>query len=174
MVVDPTLLIDDYSHFIKVKPAPSGNILYLTLGKADNMDAFVTSISEKYSIPIELRYGYLQPSRDSNKCWLSVEDWLSRISCARLVITDSFHAMVFSILLERQFYVYISVPEKAFRISNLLEMLGLEDRIVTEDDKIDINRPINYKTVKDKLLKLRKNSMEFLKYILEDYENSNM
>ena len=166
-VIDPTLLIDDYSNLSGDVVRKSGNLLFLSLGYAPIMDRFVEEMSRKTSLPIEKRYGYLQPSRKVNKQWLTVEQWLNRIASAEVVVTDSFHATVFSILLERPFYVFVSESSKAFRITNLLEKLGLSERIVSNINQVNINDTIDYDIVKDKLSKYREASLAYLKSVLK-------
>lgn len=53
------------------------------------------------------------------------------IDHAELVLTDSFHGTAFSVLLQKNFYTYISRPEVSSRITSLLARLALEDHIIT-------------------------------------------
>lgn len=172
VVIDPTLLIEDYTFLLKDKITHSGNLLYLPLGDNTEMDAFVKEVSSTNGLPVEKRYGYLQPSRTKNHQWLSVESWLQRIASAEMVFTDSFHAMVFSIMFEKPFYIFVSNPNKVFRIGNLLKSLGLEQRIVDDVRNVKINEVIDYAHVKHILAQLRKDSLSYLSAILKDYENS--
>lgn len=167
-VIDPTLLVDDYSNLIDKQIVPSGNLLFLSLGTSVDMDRFVESAANKIGLNIEKHFGYLQPQRSVNKRFLSVEDWLWRIACSRVVITDSFHATVFSIIFEKPFYVYISNPSKSYRITNLLEKLGLSDRIVSNLDQVNIDAKIDYFAVKNKLKAYRIESLNYIKEILRE------
>lgn len=168
VVIDPTLLLCDYSHLLDGEIEHSGNLLYLSLGHAPKMDAFTKDVSDKLGLPIELRYGYLQPSKKINKEWLSVGQWLQRIASAEMVITDSFHATVFAIMFERPFYVYISNPSKSFRITNILKKFGLEDRIVNNTSQVDKASKIDYKIVKERIKNLRDESLIFLSQTLSE------
>ena len=61
-----------------------------------------------------------------------VENYIALIRDAEYVLTDSFHAISFSVNLNKQFYCYL--PEKyAERLNSILEMLDLENRVIGED-----------------------------------------
>jgi hypothetical protein len=59
-------------------------------------------------------------------------EWLGLIANADLVLTDSFHGTVFSILLSsHNFYSYIAPTNKrGARITDLLETFGLSDHLL--------------------------------------------
>lgn len=98
--------------------------------------------------------------------FLPVEEWLYAIASAKVIITDSFHATVFSILFGKPFYVYISEPSKVFRISNLLDILGIEQRVVNDVDDAIAAPAINYEVVNRRLSAYRESSLNYLKSIL--------
>lgn len=58
-------------------------------------------------------------------------EFVGLISHADVVVTDSFHGTAFSIIFNKNFYTFISRPNVSSRIVSLLNILGLEDRIVT-------------------------------------------
>lgn len=95
----------------------------------------------------------------------SIETWLFGIQNAYLVITDSFHCVIFSILFKKQF---VCIPNKrggVSRIKNLLQMLKLEDRFCTSesfDFKHYLKTPINYEHVYSILDQLRDESCQFI------------
>lgn len=96
----------------------------------------------------------------------SVETWLRGFYDAEFVITDSFHACVFSILFKKQFVVIGNRKRGMARFESLLNMFGLEDRLVSADVNV-IDLPIiNYDLVYDKLNVLKKNSLSFLERAL--------
>lgn len=172
-VVDPTLLRNDYSTLIEGEIKPRRELLFLALSDTDEQQRFVNSLSEIFNLPIRKLYGYLQPSRKINKRFVRIEDWLKAIAESELVVTDSFHAMVFSILFHKQFYIYISEPSKVFRISNLLERLGItSSRIIASAADADPNERIDYSEVDSRLTKLREQSLSYLKAIIN--ENSDL
>ena len=94
-----------------------------------------------------------------------VELWLQSFRDADMVIADSFHGTVFSIIYNKPFWVLGNPGRGMARFHSLLKMFGLEDRLVTPDlyDKIDINAPINWDAVNARREELKQMSLEFLK-----------
>lgn len=92
----------------------------------------------------------------------SVVNWLSRLSGSEFVVTNSFHGTVFSVLFHRPF-VSLLVSGKLSgmneRISSLLHMVGLENRMayVDEVEKISAicKRPIDWNLVDERLSDIR-------------------
>ena len=96
----------------------------------------------------------------------TVEKWLRGFYDAEFVITDSFHACVFSILFKKQFVVVGNKERGLSRIESLLQCFGIENRIV--EDSVQVMRLplIDYDKVYVKLEKYRKKSLEFLNVAL--------
>lgn len=89
-------------------------------------------------------------------------EFLAYISNASLVITRSFHAMVFSILFERPFYVYVD-KKTGSRFESLLETLGLEDRLIYDYIRPeDVSLHIDYSEVNKKLSQFKDSSIHYL------------
>ena len=164
--IDPTLLIEDYTFLLQRPVIPENCILFLSLSDTSDINRFVQDVSVQYKLPVKKFYGYLQPQRKKNLKFIDVEEWLKQIASASLVITDSFHATVFSILFNRPFYVYISEPTKIYRISDLLNRLNLQNRIVKSTSEINLTEEINYEEVKARLFDYRKQSLEYLSSII--------
>ena len=98
----------------------------------------------------------------------SVENWIKRIAGAKLVLTDSFHGTVISLLYHRQFVVYVANPNRITRIVSLLTQLGLSERILTSKNKIEeffqvACKQIDWVTIDEKLSRLRSDSLNLLK-----------
>ncbi len=170
-VVDPTLLLDDVTTLLEKPVSAKKELLFLALSDTAEQQHFVDQAATRLNLPIHKVYGYLQPNRKINKQFLRIEEWLQAIAEAEVVVTDSFHATVFAILFHRPFYVYISAPSKVFRISNLLEKLGIStDRIVSDASMIDPTSTIDYSEVDKKLALLRASSLDYLREILAESE----
>lgn len=102
--------------------------------------------------------------------------FINLIKHAEIVITDSFHGLAFSILLNKQFYIFERFSEsnsksQNSRIINLLSIFELENnKIDFKDKKIPINTPVDYSKVNLTLEKLRTSSKKFLLNALENSE----
>ena len=100
-----------------------------------------------------------------------VEDWLSAFVEAEMVVTDSFHGTVFSIIFNKPFICLNNAERGSARFESLLGNLGLIDRLV-DLDKIEyegvldlLNKKIDYTKVESELDKLRVESLKYLKSI---------
>lgn len=100
----------------------------------------------------------------------SIEEWLSHISNAEIVLTDSFHGLVFSILFHRQFVVFCNPQRGNSRIENLLSLLGLQDRMVRDISfqmvKQVLSNKIDYSQADQKLQECRDFAFSFLQNCL--------
>lgn len=101
-----------------------------------------------------------------------VSQWLTYLKDAELVITDSFHCTVFSIIFHKKFVVVANPMRGIARLETLLSKVGLEDRFFTDIKDVMksriLNKEIDYNEVEKKLAVHRKYSMDFLKKALED------
>lgn len=94
---------------------------------------------------------------------LTVEQWLAMLKNASMVVTDSFHGMVFSILFSRDFYALCNFKRGNSRIAGLLKELGLEERMVSDTEPTEpVGHVIDWPTVHSRLAALRKESIDFL------------
>lgn len=100
---------------------------------------------------------------------LKVENWLSCLSNASFVCTNSFHGTVFSLLFHRPFITILRQGELAGmneRIISLLEKVGLSDRAVFSDEiqgvKNNIKKIIDWEVVDKRLLDERSEYLRFM------------
>lgn len=87
---------------------------------------------------------------------VSPRDFIGLISNAELIMTDSFHATVFSIIFQRSFVTFSREENDKgnSRIGTLLAELGLEDHIVPNDAEDCLVHEIASRTIEDKSEKL--------------------
>ena len=101
-----------------------------------------------------------------------VSQWLTYLKDAELVITDSFHCTVFSIIFHKKFVVVANPMRGIARLETLLSKVGLEERFFTDIKDVMksgiLDKEIDYDEVEKKLAIHRKYSMDFLKKALED------
>lgn len=168
-VLDPTMLLDanDYIELFKQKQTPKskGNLLNYVLDETDEIENLIKKVaSVKKMIPFAVNNPYegdeTKPLNQRIKP--SVETWLRGFYDADFVITDSFHACVFSIIFKKQFIVVGNRKRGMARFESLLKMFGLEERLV--DEKVDINtlQSIDYDKVYNHYGKLKEKSLHFV------------
>ena len=97
-----------------------------------------------------------------------IPDYLAALQKAPLVVTDSFHAVMFSLVFQRPFLVTPSTRNHRFdRIADVLSLLGLQDRVVRpgEWEKAShcLGTPVEYAVVQERLEPLRRQSLEYLR-----------
>ena len=100
---------------------------------------------------------------------LGPESFVFAVSSSSGVLTDSFHASVFAILFEKPFYID---PNRfggtmSARIDTLLSSTGLESRRVVTSSKIEDFWNVDYSDAKERMEKLRLDSLDYLKKSLK-------
>lgn len=174
-VLDPTLLIDrqlyiDLIRETKVKSHQGELLLYL-LDPSKEKDKVVTCVQEQ----THLKSFCVNNPNYSNKQLLpqeriqpGIQEWLSGFNDAGMVITDSFHACVFSIVFEKPFYVILNEARGTTRIFSLLKIFNLTNRIVHSLDEVSsIENTIPWKTIRSIRSQWREKSFNFLKEALK-------
>lgn len=103
---------------------------------------------------------------------ISFGDFLSLIKYAEYVITDSFHAVSFSYIFEKEFFVINrdSVISTNSRIDSILKILGLPERFIT-DKKIPLyTKKIDYAVINKNANIMIDKSKKYLKIALNEIE----
>lgn len=109
------------------------------------------------------------------KCKL-LKDPETMLSCfknAQCVVTDSFHATVFSLLFNKPFINVLPATTHE-RITDLLKLVGLENRALVSGDNLPLDlatEPIDYTKINAVLETERNRSLELLKNHLLNLEN---
>lgn len=105
------------------------------------------------------------------------EEFLNLIRGAKYVCTDSFHGSIFSILNHKQFVTFNRFNDgdkqsRNSRIDSLFSILGLEDRRYSGELREQLDRPIDYAAVEERLCAARRDSMDFLTRALDFTEKN--
>ena len=93
----------------------------------------------------------------------SVGAWLRGFRDASMVVTDSFHACVFSILFHKPFIALGNEGRGMSRFLSLLSMLGLQDRLLLSPRNPLPKLSIDYEEVDTRLKELREVAFKFLR-----------
>lgn len=167
-VLDPTMLLDQKDYLSLINSSNTGKsegqlfyyILDTTplkmsivdvLSSKNNLKSFkVSAPIDDFTLPAEMR---VQPP---------VEKWLAAFRDADFVVTDSFHACVFSILFQKQFVVIGNQFRGSTRMQSLLEMFGLSSRLVDNIEEAQRLDEIDYNAISERLSLMREKSTSFL------------
>lgn len=163
LVLDPTLLLDKekYDKLKKKFPVKGGDYIFVHnvhLTRVDvRLNAIVEEISARTGLPVvNNRADYTFKNEIGKFSEGGPEEFLGVIDGAKFVITNSFHATVFSIIYEKNF---ITVPhfKNPDRMVNLLKSFGIENHLISDikDIPADLNElNVDYAKVNE----LRKNA----------------
>ena len=132
-VLDPTLLLEkeDYLNLCKDIPAENENILFAyILDKENNTMIQLERIAKEKGLKLK----FVSADRD---CILSVEEWLAVFRDSKMIVTDSFHGTIFSIIFNKEFYSISNQSRGRSRFESLLSQFNLLNRLY--NNILDIN-----------------------------------
>ena len=168
-VLDPTLLLDDYSTLTgPLYECPT--LVYYPLSVDPDLEKYAQSLAGKLGLKAVNVNSITHIF--SNVSWkrTSPEEWVRGIAMARFVVTRSFHGMTMALLHKRQFAVVSSPNGRNSRLTGLLARLGLSDRFFTSFEDLEQARPwdkpIDYECVMPRLKQLRAESLQVLESML--------
>ncbi len=163
-VLDPTLLlsVEDYKRIMSVRLIGTPYLLIYSRRYDENLYKMAEIISRERNLQIvEISLDIRHSMKHILMYSAGVEEFLSLIYNADYVITNSLHGTIFSILMNKNFYVFSRIHGD-IKIDELLTLLGLSDRkingCVSEDEITDID----YDIVNKVLIKERTLSRDFL------------
>lgn len=163
-VCDPTMLLskEDYESLISPDtPHFEGNMLVYCLDEGEELERLVSRITEEKLLK-PFRFNSVSGVRPS------VESWLRGFQNADFIITDSFHACVFSLLFHKPFVVFGNVMRGVSRIESLLKTFNQEDRLLYDASGFhDDLLTVSFDTVEDTFKSLREKSLNYLQQSLE-------
>ena len=167
-VLDPTMLlsINDYMKLFDANGTPksNGNLLCYIIDETPEKMSFVNKIAlERGLIPFRVNSkveNLIAPLQE--RIQPPVEQWLRGFYDADFVVTDSFHACVFSILFNKPFFVLGNEKRGLSRFSSLLGMFGMENLLVTNKDLNEKQNDIDWARVMSLLAEEKKKAINFL------------
>lgn len=169
-VVDPTLLLthDDYERLIAMADTvePEGNLMCYVLDETAEKTELIETLAGRFGLtPFRTNSKVAQITAPLvERVQPPVEQWLRSFRDAKMVITDSFHASVFSILFGKPFIVTGNPGRGIARLQSLLGMLGLEEHLVFNAGELDKHSDYSITpTAYDHLASARQTSIDFLK-----------
>ena len=173
--VDPTLLLtkQDYMRLVEnahIQFSP-GNLMCYVLDDTEEKQMLIKRIAkERGLIPFYANSKIADASApQSERIQPPVEQWLRGFMDAEFVITDSFHACVFSILFHKPFVVIGNKERGYSRFESLLKSIGIENRLVEDTSQFDNSMfsPLSDDVYK-RLDMFRNDSMKFLNNALNN------
>lgn len=134
--------------------AQKGQIFAYILDQNERKSEILKSVSEREGL------GVREVNDKANR--VSIEEWLSLIAGAQLVITDSFHGCAFSILFNKPFFAFINENRGSSRFYSLFESFELQDRVIKSASDVSLSKQVDWARVNEILSRRREASREFL------------
>ena len=174
-VLDPTMLLkaEDYVSLFEGQSLeePRGQLLTYVLDETPEKARIIRQVADRHHYEVYRANSRYEDSFAplEERVQPPVEQWLKDFHDARFVITDSFHATVFSILFGKPFIVIGNKDRGLSRIHSLLRMFGLEDHLVHSVEDLDLGKDyaLDAGRVNEVLEVRRREAMEFLKNKLQ-------
>ena len=159
ITIDPTLLVDVEFWNSMINDAWN-NQNYIAIYQARPVVGNQNYLMEK-ALELSKETNYKIIDLSSTK--YTVEDFISIIKYAKYVMTTSYHATVFSLLMETPCYAIKLNDGLDVRYVDLLTDLSMESELF---DKEFIPKPIeiNFDGLKERIIKYRESSIEYLKF----------
>lgn len=166
--LDPTLLLhkEDYIEKLELKDSQEEYIFLYNIAHNPKLIDFANMVAKQYG------YKVIAVTIYEDFCFVnnvklvrnpSPEKWMEYIKNAKMVLTESFHGVMMSIIFKRPFYVYTKETYNVVRVLDVLKMLGLEDRKLSAVTDIrNLNFEINYDRVDEILEEKRSESINWL------------
>ena len=182
-VLDPTLLLsrDEWNVICSDRIVQEEYMFCYFLGNNGNLRNVAREYAKKRGLKLVTlpylngRYRQVDDGFGDNCLYdVSPKDFISLIKYASFVMTDSFHAAVFSHIYEREFVVSGGGKnEMGCRMISLTKLFGTEERYIREHDEVTVEvlsklENISSKLSFDRYEAMKKHSLDFLKKVLEE------
>lgn len=167
LVLDPTMLHTSYDE-IMPHTNPNHRIICYLLNRTPSQLDMCRLLSKSTDIKARM-ISNVYPLSGFEYCYPpAVKGWIEQIAGADMVVTDSFHGLVFSLLYHRQVAVIPVDNGRSSRLLDLLALVGLEDHVFKSVDNLKMNMevikaPIDYVRVDSILRTYRKKSIDYLR-----------
>ncbi len=181
-VLDPTLLLEEKDYEPLVCPEEiikDDYIFFFVYPMGDEVRkyvAFVNTLARKYHLKVVHTCTnapqYMFDNNAGCVMYDGIEEFLWYVKYSKIVVTNSYHGLIFSILFQKPFYLIVREKGKE-RIMELVELLKLQDRVVRDYIPVErLSNSINYEYTNKILEVNRRKSILFLEKVLgiEKYE----
>ena len=166
--LDPTLLLSDLDYLKLLGKEKVGDekrqkqLFVYVLDKTEEKRMLVEKIAHDKNLAVS----EFDISRKRSVCvepCNSVESWIDGIRNAELVVTDSFHACIFSIIFHKPLVAVVNNGRGASRFQTLCSLLGVGDNMLSDVTMYDDTKSYAIPDMAyENLQKLREKSLDYL------------
>ena len=171
--VDPVFLLDvvEYKKFITPVKVKENYLLVYLVEPSKMLDECIEYLSKKYNLKVVSCSGFSRKFKcDYFLKDLGPDEILSYIVNAKIILSASFHATVFSILFKKQFFTLLPNIHTNERIINLLNKYDLKNRIITDYSIEQLDSSIEYSKL-NSITEEINNSKDYIKRCIIDARN---
>ena len=173
VVLDPVFLLTENQWTNMAKcDIKCPYVLGYFIGAISGMRDFANRMHKETGLPVVVIYKNLRDMkyRFSNHYDAGPREFVGLVQNAKYVVTNSFHAVAFSLISKKNFWAFTdtSNPNAPHsRIENILEDFQLTNRIINKEtmSEIDYREPILYKRNFEELIERKR--QDSIDYILE-------
>jgi len=167
---DPTILLGHFDELIGKVSDDDGSVFAYAL----RTDQVIRSAAMQAA---HIVGGQLYAPRNTHQRWRDIGEgvvpgpveWLVMLARSRLVVSNSFHGVALSVVLNKPF-IAVSLPGKRAalnaRVQNLLKVAGLQDRVITTVDPERIRQlieaPIDWEATNARVAAVRAEAETYL------------
>lgn len=167
-VLDPVFLMEDTFWDTIISERIEGD--YILIYDFDSNEV-IQKVALKIAKTNNLRIFALNKNiRYADQVYWSIgpDQFLALMKDAKFVLTNSFHAVAFSLIFNKEFFVFNRQEKINTRMKDLLSDLNIEERLISDAEEYKDVKAINYKIVNSTLDNLILNSRQFLKRALSN------
>lgn len=170
LTIDPTLLLtsDEWTKVMAPLQSKDPYILTYQISPCRKMTEVIKKIKKEtgykvIAIPFIMDFFFNYQS----KFTIGPAEFISLIKNASYIVTDSFHGTAFSLIFNKNFWSLSSRKES--RITSILKLLGLDQRIIYFDEELHQNllEDVGYEGAGTKLEEYRLNALSVLKGMID-------
>ena len=175
LVVDPTLLLskDEWQEVSCSKLVPQERYLLLyVLKDSERATEVATELSAKHGLKVVRLCKSAAKQDKASSGILDITtagpaDFIGLFANAQMVVTNSFHGTVFSVIFERDFYTVLAEgKDNNSRQTDLLETFGISERLLYEKEAIVERSKIDWAKVRAKSANLLESSENYIRHAI--------
>lgn len=173
--IDPSFLIpkEEWRRILK-KPKEKDYILIFVMQKNKTIFEFAEKLAKEKNLEIiYISDSFKKRIKGKYKYTLSPTEWLGYFFNAKYIITNSFHGLAFSLILNKNFFVELQKPPATgnARLEQLIELFKVQDRKIINGRNENINSDINWGYINNIIESEKNKSLLYLEAIINGGKN---
>jgi hypothetical protein len=166
--IDPTfLLTQEEWKRMATRPIDGNYILLYLMQSSGSLLHFAEDLSKKTGLKICYICDNLKkPIRAEYLRAVGPEEFVGLFASASYVVTNSFHGTVFSIIMNKNFFLQLQAPGSAnARLENIMDTYNLRTRQIVNGKNDYLDQEVDYGPIDEQIMIERKKSMDYLKKV---------